>query len=83
MRIPDQLYLYIIGRPDNCMIHAMNLLELQIFDLAMMGAAAKVVRGELLSSISSLLDAGLNRAAAPINVFHLSTSSLIPRPTGS
>ena len=44
--------------------HTMNLLELEKFDLAMMGAAAKVVRGKLLSPISSLLDAGLNRAAA-------------------
>ena len=83
MRIPDQLYLYIIGRPDNCMIQWIYQNSRYIFDLATMGAAAKVVRGELLSSISSLLDAGLNRAAAPINVFHLSTSSLIPWPTGS
>ena len=49
----------------------------------MMGAAARVVWDKLLSSISSLLEAGLTKAAVQINVSHLSTSSLVPRPTGS
>ena len=60
----------------------MNLSELKIFHFDM-GAAAKVVRDELLSSISCLLHAGLTKAAAQINFSHLPTSCQVPQHTGS